>query len=180
MLEAKNYPVIKHFVGTNAESFDLEKTLTQLCHQLSRHCKGGIRNYNPPASIAKLLSEFPKMLEYAARRRTVQDRVVIVIDGCNQMYKDFDAELMNWIPASIPSEVGWVRGFFGRERERERTRTCSMQKIDYSTPHVTLALRLTSSSPSSPSFVAGPGRRVVVSAVCERVQLLHLPRNDHR
>jgi hypothetical protein len=104
-------PVVKHYVGTNADSFVLENSLSRICHELARFCKGGIRGYAPPSTFSKLLAEFPKMLDLVSRRRKPEERVVVVIDGCNQLHKENDAELMAWMPVTLPPNVRGLKCF---------------------------------------------------------------------
>lgn len=96
---------MKHFVGTNYDSFFWRKMLSRICRELSRHVIGGLRAYEPPDTPARLLAEFPRMLSLVSKRRTGSQRCVVILDGVNQLFDEDHASNMKWIPATLPPHV---------------------------------------------------------------------------
>eukprot|EP00051_Salpingoeca_urceolata_P011054 m.135968 g.135968 ORF g.135968 m.135968 type:complete len:1880 (+) comp16965_c1_seq4:890-6529(+) len=103
--EDKQIPIIKHFVGTNTDSFSLHGTLSRLCVGLSNYVKGGLWNYKAPTSAAKARSEFTRMLEMVDQQRKSSDRIVVVIDGLDQLRDEGDARKLGWLPSTLPEHV---------------------------------------------------------------------------
>jgi len=97
--------IVKHFVGTNYDSFFWRKMLSRICRELSRHVIGGLRAYEPPDTPARLLAEFPRMLSLVSKRRTGSQRCVVILDGVNQLFDEDHASNMKWIPATLPPHV---------------------------------------------------------------------------
>lgn len=91
----ENDLVVSHFVGASKGSTNLRRTLRRLCYEL----KSAIGSEDPiPEDTRGLVQKFPDLLNNAARIK----RVVIIIDGLNQMDTTDDARSLCWLPQQIP------------------------------------------------------------------------------
>lgn len=89
--------VVSHFVGASPGSTSLRLTLRRLCSHLNRLIA-------PPREVPQnakdLVKAFPDFLEKAAGR---MKRIVVILDGLNQLDRADGAHAMRWLPADLPS-----------------------------------------------------------------------------
>eukprot|EP01114_Cavostelium_apophysatum_P022723 TRINITY_DN831_c0_g1_i3.p1 TRINITY_DN831_c0_g1~~TRINITY_DN831_c0_g1_i3.p1 ORF type:complete len:1975 (+),score=566.67 TRINITY_DN831_c0_g1_i3:1485-7409(+) len=98
---AKEHPkvfVLPHFIGATPGSTDIRQTLLRLCNELV-HFFG--LDAEVPEDYPELVQAFPQIVEQAAFRA----RILIVIDGLDQLSKANRAHSLDWLPASLPVKV---------------------------------------------------------------------------
>jgi Domain of unknown function (DUF4062)/AAA ATPase domain len=126
--------VLIHFAGATAYSADWAAMLRRLIGELDRHFQTGLAAPDEPE---KLRSTFADSLEIASTR----GRVILLLDGLNQL-EDRDGALdLVWLPPVIPENVRVLLSTLpGRTLDeltnrgaivhRERARTGGAQAID--------------------------------------------------
>jgi telomerase protein component 1 len=93
--------VISHFVGASPLSQSLRGTLTRLCLELEPVAGGPVRTTPLPQDAKGLEREFARLLEAASFRA----RVVLVIDGVDQLSAADRAHSLAWLPRGAQAKV---------------------------------------------------------------------------
>ena len=95
---ATNHPdafVLPHFIGVSPGSTDIRRTLLRVGRELVHHF--GLAN-DIPEDYQRLRQKLPAILEQAGSRA----RVVLVLDGLNQLDEDNLAHQLHWLPQTLP------------------------------------------------------------------------------
>jgi telomerase protein component 1 len=112
--------VLGHFIGASPGSSDAGQTLRRLCREL-------VKAFNleapAPEEHAELRVWFVKALEKAPASGT---RIILVLDGLNQLDKTYGTDPLDWIPERLPLGVrivasagsGWHLDRLRRRRSR--------------------------------------------------------------
>jgi hypothetical protein len=90
--------LVPHFIGTSVRSTDLRRTLRRLCYELNAVAGA---DEPIPEDATELMQEFPTFLTRAAVAR----RVVLVLDGLDQLDATYYAHDMHWLPHGLPSSM---------------------------------------------------------------------------
>ena len=87
--------VLPHFIGVSPGSTDIRRTLLRLCRELAR--RFGIAD-EIPEEYEELRKVFPRFLEQAASH----GKVVLPLDGLNQLDETQRAHTLDWLPQTLP------------------------------------------------------------------------------
>ncbi len=90
--------MITHFVGASAGSMGLRRTLRGLCHALAR-AAGDERGI--PQEVKELAPRLEELLGLASQRQ----RILLILDGLNQLDATDNAHSMYWLPRNLPANV---------------------------------------------------------------------------
>lgn len=94
----KNLSVLHHFVGVTPHSGSLSGTLRRLCRLLGTQCA----SREPlPLELDKLVVHFQNLLARASQNA----RILLIIDGLNQLFEENNAHELLWLPQYIPQNV---------------------------------------------------------------------------
>ena len=114
--------VVVRFIGASAVSTNLTTLLQNLCaelitqFQLTEPRRQSDPKEQPPRELqvprdpAKLLEQWPEILKAAG----ASGKVVIVLDGLNQLDRSADPRQSAWIPQSLPPGVRMIVGALDR------------------------------------------------------------------
>lgn len=93
--------LLTHFVGISKESMDLRLILWRLCHEIIARFPIP-KDTNVPEDFDALAKVFPELI----RKACVYDRLVLVIDGLDNLLDDYGALGLQWLQfiRSLPSE----------------------------------------------------------------------------
>ncbi|XP_071492969.1 telomerase protein component 1-like [Diadema antillarum] len=97
--------ILIHFVGAVSGSAHVTPLLRRLCSELQRRFGLEIQI---PQEYKNLVSEFPRFLEKAATHVDSTCKLVIFIDGINNMDTAYQARNLDWLPQNIPQNVVFV------------------------------------------------------------------------
>jgi len=92
----KEIYVLPHFIGVSPGSTDIRRTLLRLCRELA--LRFGIKEIISQ-DYEQLRKTFLSFLEQAAGRR----KVVLILDGLNQLDETYRAHTLNWLPYPLPA-----------------------------------------------------------------------------
>ena len=90
--------LVTHFVGASPSSTNVRLLLRRVCHELASIVSA---EDDLPTQYDKLVEAFPTMLEKAAQR----GRVVVLIDGVNQLRAPYEPRYMRWLPNTLADGV---------------------------------------------------------------------------
>jgi telomerase protein component 1 len=91
--------VLAHMVAASPSSMTLKGTLHRLCAEMN----SSFKLFKSLAQETGLLrTQFGAMIEEAAERA---GRILILIDGLQQLSAEDGAHLMNWLPLSLPANI---------------------------------------------------------------------------
>lgn len=90
--------VLPHFIGVSPGSTDIRRTLLRLCRELARRFE---ITDEIPEDYEELRKVFPNFLEQAASH----GKVVLLLDGLNQLDETYRAHTLDWLPWTLPPEV---------------------------------------------------------------------------
>lgn len=87
--------VIGHFIGASHKSANLIGILRRICHEMN------LKEQDPPENVGDLVKRFATTLAEVSEHI----KVILIIDGLNQMDNAFNANEMNWLPSKLPEKV---------------------------------------------------------------------------
>ena len=90
--------MLTHHVGSSPDSTDVRKMLYRICAELARRFR---LETEVPEDYKELRKAFPQILRQAA----FQGRVVLIIDGINQLDPANRALSLDWLPARSPVKI---------------------------------------------------------------------------
>jgi len=93
--------LVAHFAGASSESGDVEQLAERILGRLKRACSIPLP---VPEMRRQRLAALPSWLEIASRAR----RVVLVLDGLNQLSGPAADPLLSWLPRAFPQNVRLV------------------------------------------------------------------------
>lgn len=93
-----NVYVLPHFIGAAPGSSDIRRSLQRVCMELGR--RFGIED-PIPEDYKNLQKTFVKFLEQAS----FQARMVLILDGLDQLDKSNRAHSLDWLPAVVPAKL---------------------------------------------------------------------------
>lgn len=100
--------VIMHFIGASASSSRWAGTLRLIMSQLNERCRLGELILPDNNELRK---EFPRWLQRAARSR----KVVLVIDGVDQLEDRQGAQELTWLPNELPQNTSIIISSYGEK-----------------------------------------------------------------
>jgi nephrocystin-3 len=89
--------IIWHFIGSSAESTNLDHLLRRLFEELKSRFPLIYTQENLPTSIEELIKQLPLWLA------NVPEKIVLILDGLNQLEQE--AQKLLWLPIFIPEKV---------------------------------------------------------------------------
>jgi len=89
--------IIWHFIGSSAESTNLDHLLRRLFEELKSRFPLIYTQENLPTSTEKLIKQLPLWLA------NVPEKIVLILDGLNQLEQE--AQKLLWLPTFIPEKV---------------------------------------------------------------------------
>jgi telomerase protein component 1 len=87
--------VLAHFIGVSPGSTDVRRTLLRLCRELSQRFDLG-------EEILEHYHELRKILPVIIDRSCSQSRIVLILDGLNQLDASYVAHELLWLPRTVP------------------------------------------------------------------------------
>eukprot|EP01113_Clastostelium_recurvatum_P018405 TRINITY_DN2169_c0_g1_i12.p1 TRINITY_DN2169_c0_g1~~TRINITY_DN2169_c0_g1_i12.p1 ORF type:complete len:2586 (+),score=522.10 TRINITY_DN2169_c0_g1_i12:146-7903(+) len=96
----KNLLVIYHSVGASSSSLSVRKLLHRICSEIAKRFPTTIKD-EVPEEHAELIAALPIFLKEAA----FQCRVVLVLDGIDQLDPANRAHSLDWLPHSVPVKI---------------------------------------------------------------------------
>ncbi|HLF82648.1 MAG TPA: DUF4062 domain-containing protein, partial [Blastocatellia bacterium] len=91
----RNVFVLAHFIGISPRSTDISRTLLRLCRELARHFHV---DEEIPEDYQGLRLKLPAILQEACSR----SKVVLILDGLNQLDESHYAHDLHWLPQTLP------------------------------------------------------------------------------
>ena len=89
--------IIWHFIGSSAESTNLDHLLRRLFEELKSRFPSFYTQENLPTSTEELIKQLPLWLA------NVPEKIVLILDGLNQLEQE--AQKLLWLPTFIPEKV---------------------------------------------------------------------------
>ncbi|KAN0022174.1 hypothetical protein ACTFIU_004345 [Dictyostelium citrinum] len=100
------YVVISHFIGSTTDSIDIRKSLLHICNQLNYKLGLGEESVSPTTEYSELKVLFASFLKKSALKASQNNqKVLLVIDGLDQLDKKNRAHTLDWLPITSPIKL---------------------------------------------------------------------------
>ncbi|KAK5582092.1 hypothetical protein RB653_003675 [Dictyostelium firmibasis] len=100
------YVIISHFIGSTSDSIDIRKSLLHICNQLNYKLGLGEESVSPTTEYSELKVLFSSFLKKSALKASQNNqKVLLVIDGLDQLDKKNRAHTLDWLPITSPIKL---------------------------------------------------------------------------